>query len=161
TPDLVSAVGNVGFAALPGRLAGRARRPLPDGFEAVGVYGTGLSAFVVLPLPRDLGQTVLDSLRHAGGAAGTPSRDRAGVAFSTPLVSVLVIRYRCGRRTYLLAGLDTPTLIRRAAGDLAARIGVALWGDSERAPQGRRTRETRPRDYPAARGTERARSRTH
>jgi hypothetical protein len=124
-PDLVSAVGTVGFPALPGELAGRVRRPLPAGFDALGVYGTGLSAFVVLPLPRGLGRAALAGLRDAGGVPVTMSHGGTGVAFSTPLVSVLVARYPGVRRTLLLAGLDSPALLRQAAADLDARLGTA------------------------------------
>jgi hypothetical protein len=55
----------------------------------------------------------------------TLSRGGTGVAFSTPLVSVLVVRYPGVRRTLLLAGLDSPELIRQAAADLDTRLGTA------------------------------------
>jgi len=124
TPDLASAVGTFGFGVLPESLAGRARRPLPDGFDAVGVYGGGLSAFVVLPLPRGLGGAALAGLRDAGGATVPLPGDGTAVAFATPLLSVLVARFQGVRRTYLLAGLDSPALLTRAVTELDGRIRV-------------------------------------
>jgi hypothetical protein len=141
TPDLLSAVGNLGLGVLPESLAGRTRRPLPGfdagyvsvsagktsvvrlvGTEPVGVYGSGLSGFVVLPLPRGLGGEALSGLRNAGGAALTLPGGGTGVAFSTPLVSVVVARFQGIHRTYLLAGLDTPALLTRAVTELAGNI---------------------------------------
>jgi hypothetical protein len=124
TPDLVSAVGNFGLGVLPAQLAGRDRRALPDGFEAVGVYGEGLSAFVALPLPRGLGGAAYNGLRDAGGAEVKLPRGGTAVALSTPLLSVMVARIQGVRRTYLLAGLDSPALIARAADELDGRIEV-------------------------------------
>lgn len=124
TTDLATAVGSFGLGVLPESLAGRSRRPLPDGFEAVGVYGAGLSAFVVLPLPRGLGGAALSGLRDAGAAPVTLPGNGTGVAFSSPLLSVLVARFQGIRRTYLLAGLDGPALLNRAVTELADQIRV-------------------------------------
>jgi hypothetical protein len=121
-PDLASAVSTFGLGVLPQTLAGRPRRPLPEGFEAVGVYGSGLSAFAVLPLPRGLGGAALAGLRDAGGAPVALPGGGTGIAFGTPLVSVLVARFQNFRRTYLLAGLDSPQLLRDAVTELAGRI---------------------------------------
>jgi hypothetical protein len=51
TPDLASAVGNFGLGVLPESLTGRSRRPLPEGVEAVGVYGAGPVSYTQLTLP--------------------------------------------------------------------------------------------------------------
>jgi hypothetical protein len=83
-----------------------------------------LSAFVVLPLPRGLGGAALSGLRDAGGAPVTLPDGGTGVSFATPLVSVLVARFPGIRRTYLLAGLVSASVLSRAVTELSAGIRV-------------------------------------
>lgn len=124
SPDLASAVGNFGLGLVPGSLLGQQRRELPPGFEAVGVYGTGLGAFVVLPLPRDIGGQAFTGLKNAGGAQLTLPDGGTAIALATPLVTVLLARFPRVRRTYLIAGLDTASVITDAARELATTIDV-------------------------------------
>jgi hypothetical protein len=126
SPDLASAVGNFGFGIVPQDLLGKDRRTLPPGFGAVGVYGTGLASFVVLPLPRNLGGPAFTGLKNAGGTQLTLPGGGTAVALSTPLVSVLLARFPGLRRTYLLAGFDTATVLRQAATELADKIEVVV-----------------------------------
>ncbi|GGM28778.1 hypothetical protein GCM10007977_032570 [Dactylosporangium sucinum] len=98
-PDVVAALNSVAGVGLPGSLAGRARVPGP--VEAIAVYGTGLSRFVVVAVPGRLGERTLAAVREVV-QSGT--------------LTVLVARP--SRRTYLLAGFVTPALLGRAQADL-------------------------------------------
>jgi hypothetical protein len=123
-PDVLSAISHaVPTVGLPEDLAGRARIPSPAGLSTVGGvagYGTGLSRFVVLALPRGYGQRML---RAAEDRGGLPVRFDAGHGYelNTPLLSTLVIRRDVGGpgpRTFLLAGTVSPGVLRQAGGQL-------------------------------------------
>jgi hypothetical protein len=126
SPDLASAIGNFGLGVVPESLLGKPRRFLPAGFDPVGVYGNGLASFVVLPLPRGLGGPAFTGLKNAGGVQLTLPGGGTAIELSTPLVSVLLARFPQLRRTYVLAGFDTPDVIRSAATELANTIGVVV-----------------------------------
>lgn len=118
-PDIADALGVLGGDRLPSRLAGRALRETDaGGVRGVGVYGTGLSAFVALPVPRDLGSDAADAIVDAGGASDDLPGGRAFYLSIAPL-SVVVARSHVARRWYLLAGLTTPELLLDAAADLS------------------------------------------
>ena len=74
--------------------------------RGVGTYGTGLSAFVVIPLPRDLAER----LRRRLDASGGPR-------LSTPLLHARVGSTE--RRAYLLVGSVPPEVLDRAFAELA------------------------------------------
>ena len=68
--DLVAGVDAFSRTVLPPALAGQPRSPaLPGG---VAGYGSGLGTLVVLPLPRDLGGSVLRRVRAQPGATLLP-----------------------------------------------------------------------------------------
>jgi len=95
---------------LPPSLAGH---PLvSEPVKGVVAYGAGLSRFVVVPLPGRLGRQSLDALHNEGGAP-VPG----GYYVSSAVLTVLVVR-PAQRRTYLLAGFVTPTLLQAAADEL-------------------------------------------
>ena len=118
-PDIADALGGLGRGRPPARLAGR---PLHDadvgGIRGVWVYGTGLSAFVAVPVPRDVGADVGKAIVNAAGTSKDLPRGEALQLSIAPL-SVVVVRSEFARRWYLLAGLATPELLFRAAGELA------------------------------------------
>jgi hypothetical protein len=104
---------------LPDRLAGQARSSAnPAGIAAVAVYGTGFTQFVVIPTPRNVG---VEAMRRATQAAGVPLiyPDGHGVLISTPLLSVVAMDARAGRRNYLVAGLVDGDLLQQAALELS------------------------------------------
>lgn len=119
--DILTALGRIDPGALPARLVGRPRTPVPVDFAGIGGYGQGLSTFVVLPLPRSLGEPALDGARTAGGVELTFARG-SGVLITTPLLSVLVERSDSARRTYLLAGLVDPAVLQQAAAELSTTV---------------------------------------
>jgi hypothetical protein len=123
-PDVLSAISRaLPTVGLPENLAGRAQIPAPGGLSTVGGvagYGTGLSRFVVLALPRGYGQRTLQAAEDRGGL---PVRfdNGHGYQLTTPLLSTLVIRRDGagqGPRTFLLAGTVTPDVLRQAGGQL-------------------------------------------
>jgi hypothetical protein len=124
-PDVLSGIASaVAAFGMPPGLGGRPRMPSADGLFSVGGvagYGTGLSRFVVIALPRGYGQRTLQAAEGAGGA---PVRFDGGHGFeiAVPLLSMLVVRRdgdRPGRRTFLLAGTVTPAVLRQAGGELS------------------------------------------
>lgn len=106
-PDIAAQVDEAVPYILPGQLAGATRQVVPGLEQArgVGTYGDGLSAFAVVPLPRD----VADRLSRRLVAAGGPR-------LSTPLVNALV--GSTPRRTYLLVGTVPQVVLDRAFAEL-------------------------------------------
>nr|AHE14858.1 hypothetical protein asmbl_4 [uncultured bacterium] len=118
-PDIANALGVLGDARPPALLAGRPLREADaGGVRGVGVYGTGLSAFVALPLPRGTGRDAADAVLDAGGESVELPGGQAFHLSIAPL-SVVVVRSPVARRSYLLAGLATPELLLDAAAELS------------------------------------------
>jgi hypothetical protein len=118
-PDIEQAMGQLGPVQLPETLAGRAQQAgTLAGLSNVGLYGTGLSAFVVLPIPRNLAGSATDAARK-GGATDITLPGGTGVQLTIAPLTVIVLRSNVARRSYLLAGLVNPALLQRAAGDLS------------------------------------------
>jgi hypothetical protein len=145
--EVASAVGQVAPVLLPPRLAGRAavRQTSIGVVPGIAAYGTGLSTFVVLALPGRVGGQALETARRAGGkpltsglGAGytvTPDGDpnaetwtlvlSEGYELRADVLTAVLVRPMAGdergrRRTFLLAGLVEPELLRRAADELLA-----------------------------------------
>ncbi len=123
---LTGALRVLGAAPLPDRLAGRDRVRLPgpggsDDLPGVGLYGTGLAGFALIPLPRRVARRALDG---ATGAGGVPVvlPDGAAVRLGTPLLSV-VIHGGAGRRRggVLLVGTVAPAVLEQAVRELPVR----------------------------------------
>ena len=117
-PDILRAIGTVSRFGLPTQLDGYARQPQLPGLPSVGRYGDGLASFVVLPLPRNVGSSAIDTMTKAGGIPVTVARGRA-VLIKIPLLTVLVEQVGFGRRTYLVAGFVDQTALEQAAIELA------------------------------------------
>ncbi len=113
-PDVLGAFS--GFP-LPAQVAGR---PLQTdrvgGGRGLGFYGTGLSAFVVAPLPRNIAGGVVDAMGKVG-AKTVPLPGGQGTLLTIAPLSVLV--ERSGFRTFLLAGVVDPALLTQAAAELS------------------------------------------
>jgi hypothetical protein len=117
-PDVGDALGSLGRGRIPERLAGRELRQADvGGVRGVGVYGTGLSAFVALPVPAYVGSDAAEAITNAGGTSEDLTRGEALTLSIAPL-SVVVARSEFSRRWYLLAGLTTPEVLVGAAGQL-------------------------------------------
>ena len=103
----------------PANLVGRPRAALPGTqLPGVGVYGTGLAAFVLVPTSRDIAEQAVNSAAAAGGYPVTVTAGRAA-RVTTPLLSVAV-RTR-GRTGSLLLGATDPLLLDKAIAQLPAR----------------------------------------
>lgn len=120
-PGLADVFGALGRARSPLVLAGRPLREANAvGVRGVGVYGTGLSAFIAVPVPGDVGDQVVDALTKAGGVAeDVPNGEVTRLSIAP--VSVAVVRSSVSRRSWLLAGLTDPKVLLTAADELAAR----------------------------------------
>jgi hypothetical protein len=118
TPDLVSTINRFGAAAaLPDTLVGRKRRTAVDGVSAAAIYGTGLTGLVTLVTPGRIGREVYDTVAKFGTTIRYPSGN--ATIISTSLLSVLVVRNTTIRRTFLVAGLVDPAVLRSAGEQLA------------------------------------------
>lgn len=119
-PDVGDVLGSIGRGRVPLRLAGRELRQADiGGVHGVGVYGDGLSAFIALPVPHDIGSGAAEAITNAGGTSEDLPRGEALELAIAPL-SVVVARTEFSRRWYLLAGLTTTDVLRDAAGELTS-----------------------------------------
>ncbi|HEV2784156.1 MAG TPA: hypothetical protein VGX25_32620 [Actinophytocola sp.] len=118
-PDIVNALGAAAPASLPDTLAGRPLRADDlGGLPGVGQYGGGLSSFVVLPLPRNVGGSATDAARKGGGRELTLPGG-TGMLLTVPPLTVIIERSNVARRSYLIAGLISPAVLERAAAELS------------------------------------------
>ena len=113
-PDILSALNRWRPAVLPDRLAGSPRRDTVAGQAVAGVYGTGLAQFVAIALPGRFGSQAYHKVATFGQEVKVPAGNAALI--STGLLSVLVVR---AQRTYLVAGLVQPAVLRHVAADLS------------------------------------------
>ncbi|MGQ0838178.1 hypothetical protein [Actinokineospora sp.] len=118
-PDIADALGVLGGDPPPARLAGRALREADaGGVRGVGVYGTDLSAFIALPVPREVGASASDAAGKAGATSVELPGGRA-MSLSIAPLSVVIARSDVARRWYLLAGLVAPQVLLDAAAELS------------------------------------------
>jgi hypothetical protein len=110
--DIAEALGRFGLIAPPTRLAGRDLR-IEDLAGIAGVYGTGLSSFVVVQLPRDVANSAFDAATKAGG-----KQTQTTASLRIAPLSLAVVR--SGRRTFLLAGMVSTSVLDQASTELAA-----------------------------------------
>ena len=109
----------LGLVRLPPRLAGRDLQSSDfGGVQSVGLYGTGLSAFILLPLPRDVGASAADAAIKAG-ASVVELTGGTGHLLTIPPLSLLVARSAVARWWYVVAGLVDPSLLRTAAAEMS------------------------------------------
>ncbi|WP_410673052.1 hypothetical protein [Amycolatopsis sp. cmx-4-68] len=118
-PDVSNALGALGQVPLPATLAGH---PVLSsdfgGVEGAALYGSGLAAFAVIAVPRNVANAASDAAGKAGAvqvklAAGTV------VQLSITPLSLAIVRSAVSRRSYLLAGPVTGDVLRSAADDLS------------------------------------------
>jgi hypothetical protein len=115
-PDILGAINRRRPVPLPPALAGYARRDAVRGVSAAGVYGTGLSCFVVVALPGRFGATAFEQISTYGREVPVPAGSQAAL-IATGLLNLLAVRD--GYRTYLVAGPVAPALLQRVATSLA------------------------------------------
>ena len=118
-PDMATAINSIAAVRLPRSLAGQPRAGIPGQVGAVAGYGSGLSKFVVIPLPGRAGCQAMRTLREANAEPASLS-DGSGYRVRSPAVTTLVVRSLTGDRdaddpVFLLAGLVAPDLLDQAA----------------------------------------------
>lgn len=120
-PDLVTVIDRFAPWRLPSRLAGlrRQRRGEVGGRGGVGVYGTGLTRFTVVPLRSYDAEHVL---RHArsGGAVPVEVAGGQAVLLQSSLVAAEVATGDDVSHAYLIAGTVTPAVLTDAVDSLLA-----------------------------------------
>jgi O-acetyl-ADP-ribose deacetylase (regulator of RNase III) len=91
----------------------------------VAIYGRGFSRFVVLPLPRSVGTTALNSAIQAGadsvalpGTAAGQAATPPAVLIRTPLLTVLMVRAGFHHAVFLFTGAVTPAVLEQSASAL-------------------------------------------
>jgi hypothetical protein len=118
-PGIADALNALGRGRPLPRLAGRDLREADaTGLRGVGVYGTGLSAFVAVPVPGDVGSRAADAITKAGGTTENPPRGEITSLSIAPL-SVAVARSSYTQRWFVLAGLTNTDVLLTAARTLA------------------------------------------
>lgn len=120
--DISGALRVLDAAPPPDRLAGRDRVALsgtPDAsLPGVGLYGSGLAGFALVPVSGDIARRAVEGAGAAGGTAVTVPAGNAAL-LTTPLLSVLT--WNRGRGGVLLMGTVTPDVLEQAVGELPAR----------------------------------------
>ena len=101
----------------PRELAGSSHVAIPGSPPGVAVYGAGFSRFVLLPLPRSVGPTMLSTALGAG-AGVLALAGQTGALIRTPLLTVLMVRPGPRPATFLFAGAVTPAVLENAATSL-------------------------------------------
>jgi hypothetical protein len=113
----------------PSKLGGQRHAVLPGSPPGVAIYGSGLSRFVLLPLPSGVGTDALNSAIQAGADSvplpGTPGGQPgilAGVLIRTPLLSVLLVRAGLHHAVFLFTGAVTPAVLENSASALVTDL---------------------------------------
>ena len=119
--SLAGALSDLGLVALPAELAGRIRFPVEPGFEAIGVYGGGLSTFVVLGVRGTAGENLVPDAISAGGARLDIAGGR-GVVIGAPLVNAVIVRPPRFFVSFLLAGTVSAQVLEQAAAVLTQQV---------------------------------------
>ena len=110
--DIADAANQYAPFSPPGTAAGLPRARRPQG--AVGVYGSGLTRILVIPLRHRDWHTLRDQIRVSPGAAET----EVGVALQAGPLGVLVAN--AGERSWLVTGTVTQDTLVDAALDVSA-----------------------------------------
>lgn len=120
--DIAQAFRTLRLGPLPTTLGGDQRTDDPATSVGVGVYGTGLTSFLVIPVPRQVGIDAFNQVEKAGGRLVTLPAG-AGVVVATPLITLMVMDSDPARRRYLLIGFVAPSVLQRAGADLSTFVG--------------------------------------
>ena len=118
-PDIAGALGALGQVTLPRTVAGREVRSSDfGGIQGAALYGKGLAAFAVAAIPRDVANAAADAAEKAGAPTSKLANGTATV-LSIPPLSLAIVRSTLSRRSYLLAGTVTPSVLETAGDELA------------------------------------------
>ncbi|MCI0688006.1 MAG: hypothetical protein L0Y54_12320, partial [Sporichthyaceae bacterium] len=125
--DLAALTQGFPDAIPPPELAGRPKTVVVPAVAGAAGYGDGFGTFIVLSLPGRLGFQWAQAARDAGGIEVEPPAGVGGqlIEVRTSLVTAIIVRSdapRPQRRSFLLAGLVTPQLLRQAATELLSGL---------------------------------------
>ena len=123
TPDLASTVDRYAPFVLPNALAGMRSSEAPRGIRGAetygaAMYGTGLTRFVVLPLPGDVASEAIQRGRQL--ALPLDVEGGEAIPLHRPLLSVVLARSDDNYHAYLLAGTVSPEVLTTAVRELFA-----------------------------------------
>ncbi len=122
TPDLATALDQLGSAAPPAKLAGIDRNALLPSLGSVGVYGRAVTEFVIVPLPRRVAYSLHRQLAPAA-AADANNPDSQLVLAAGPL-NLLLTSFDDPGGPWLLIGTVTAATLATAAQGLPVNPGL-------------------------------------
>jgi len=118
-PDIAGALGAVSQVTLPRTVAGRTVRSSDfGGIQGAALYGDGLAAFAAAALPRDVANAAGDAAEKAG-ASTVKLANGTATLLSIPPLSLAIVRSTLSRRSFLLVGTVTPSVLETAGDELA------------------------------------------
>jgi hypothetical protein len=121
--DLAGVLG--AFSRFPQRavLAGRGLHQTDvGGVRGVGLYGTGLGAFIAAAIPRSIGSQLEDAAAKAGATETKVPGGTVATLSIAPVTMVIARSTSFTRRYYLLAGLVTAPVLQDAASQLTSLV---------------------------------------
>jgi hypothetical protein len=122
--DLASTIDQLGGGAPPADLAGIARNGLLPALGSVGVYGRGVTEFVVAPLPRRVAFSLRRQLAPAVAAQDSSNADPSDLVLSIGPLNLLLTSFDDPGGPWLLIGTVTAATLATAAKALPAHPGV-------------------------------------
>ena len=114
-PDIAAEIDKFSGDRVPPSLAGLPRNPALPGFGAIGVYGSGVTELVAVPLPDGVAFSLYRQLEDAAQTG------KYGLTLSVGPLGLLLTSFNVSGGAWLLTGTVTPALLSRAASDLAPR----------------------------------------
>jgi hypothetical protein len=120
--DIARAFRSLRLGPLPDQLGGFPRSDDPTTSVGLGAYGTGLTRFLVIPVPRGIYEDAYGHITDAGGVQyGLPGG--RGVIIATQLLTVMAMDSDLANRNYLLVGLVSAVTLHGAGNDLSTYTG--------------------------------------
>lgn len=116
--DLATTIDQLGGAAPPAKLAGVARNPLLPTLGSVGIYGRGVTEFVVVPLPRHTAFSLRSQLAKANGGQFDENSLSSNLNLSIGPLNLLMTSFDQPSGPWLLIGTVDATLLAGAATQL-------------------------------------------
>jgi hypothetical protein len=122
--DLATTLDQLGGASPPTALAGVPRNPDLPSLGSVGVYGRGITEFIVVPLPRRVAFSLRNQLSPATQqASGPASSDPGPVVLGSGPLNLLLTAFNAPNGPWLLVGTVTPQTLATAAQQLPENPG--------------------------------------
>jgi hypothetical protein len=114
-PDVAAEIDTFSGDKSPPSLAGLTRNPALPSFGAIGVYGSGVTELVAVPLPDGVAFSLYRQLED------TAETGKYGLTLSVGPLGLLLTSFNVSGGAWLLVGTVTPALLNRAASELAPK----------------------------------------